>query len=107
MIIDARDEDILKKDDLQRIEENPAILIGKPILRGTRISVTQVLLNMAVTGSIAVTTHSLQDIVPSLTEEDILAALRFAAVVCDRQLLDKPGRRAEDLGAGDAEIPST
>lgn len=99
MIIETRDWDILKNDDLMRIQENPEILIGKPTLKGTRISVTQVLLNVAATGSIAETTRHLKTIVPSLAEEDVFAALRFAAVVCDRRLLDRPGLRVKDINA--------
>ncbi len=91
MKIHERDRDILQPQDLQRIEENPRILVGKPVLRGTRISVSQVLLNMAVTGSVVDTVKNLQEIVPSLTRDDIKAALRFAAVVCDRRLLEEPG----------------
>ncbi len=96
MIIEARDWDILQHDDLQRIQEDPEVLIGKPTLSGTRISVTQVLLNIAATGSVADSACRLQEIVPTLTDQDVLAALRFAAVVCDRRLLDKPGWRTTD-----------
>lgn len=97
MIIEERDWDILKSGDLSRIQESPDVLIGKPVLYGTRISITQVLLNLTMTGSVSETTRRLQEIVPSILEADILAALRFAAVVCDRRLLDRPGIRAENL----------
>lgn len=100
MLIEDRDWDLLECGDLERIQEDPAVLIGKLTLRGTRISVTQVLLSLAHTRSVAETTRRLQTIVPSLTEEDVLAAVRFAAVVCDRRLLDRPGLRAADLTRG-------
>lgn len=100
MIIEDRDWDILERGDLDRIQEDPTVLIGKPTLRGTRISVAQVLLNLVHTRSVPETAHRLQAIVPSLTEEDVLAAVRFAAVVCDRRLLDRPGLRATDLPRG-------
>ncbi len=97
MNIEDRDWDILEEDDLRRIQENPEVLIGKPTLCGTRISVTQVLLNLVHTRSVSETTHHLQEIVSSITEDDVLAALRFAAIVCDRRLLERPGLRASDL----------
>ncbi|KIE57699.1 hypothetical protein A946_11860, partial [Methylacidiphilum kamchatkense Kam1] len=77
MIIEDRDWDILEKDDIQRIQENPNVLFGKPTLYGTRVSVTQVLLNLALTGSVTETTQQLQKIVPTITEDDVLAAIRF------------------------------
>jgi len=91
MVIQEWDKDILGDEHLKRIQEDPQVLLGKPTLRGTRISITQVLLNLAMTGSITETAKNLQEIVPTLTMEDVVAALRFAAVVCDRRLLDNPG----------------
>lgn len=58
-----------------RIVSNPAILGGKPIIKGTRISVEFVLELIASGGSIA-------DIVrnyPFLTEDDVRQAVSFAA----------------------------
>ena len=58
-----------------RIEVNPAVLVGKPIVRGTRLSVEHVLGMMAAGVSEA---EILQNH-PRLTREDILACLSYAA----------------------------
>lgn len=58
-----------------RIEINPKIMLGKPVIKGTRIPV-YVILNLLGEG------YSIEQIIkeyPDLTREDILAALRFAA----------------------------
>lgn len=59
----------------ERISIDPEIRFGKPCIKGTRISVQDVL------GWLA-SEMSIEDIIedfPSLTREDILAALAFAA----------------------------
>ncbi|MCL6562470.1 MAG: DUF433 domain-containing protein [Firmicutes bacterium] len=96
MNVEARDWDILEPGDLDRIQEDPAVLFGKPTLRGTRVSVTQVLSLLAEVGSVSEATRRLAEIAPSITAADVQAALRFAAVVCDRRLLVQPGIRATD-----------
>ena len=60
---------------MERIEINPNIMMGKPVIKGTRIPV-YVVLNMLGAGKTP------QDIIreyPDLTQEDIAAALYFAA----------------------------
>lgn len=57
------------------IEVNPDVLVGKPVIKGTRISV-ELLLDRLADG------WSIDDILasyPHLTRDDILAALAFAA----------------------------
>lgn len=57
------------------IEVNPDVLVGKPVIEGTRISV-ELLLDRLADG------WSMDDILasyPHLTRDDILAALAFAA----------------------------
>ena len=57
------------------IEQNPAILVGKPIIKGTRISVEMILEKLA-------SGQSEEDILldyPRLTKEKIRAALSFAS----------------------------
>jgi uncharacterized protein (DUF433 family) len=59
----------------QHIEVNPAVLVGKPVVRGTRLSVEHVLGMMAAGVSEA-------DILrnhPRLSHEHILACLAYAA----------------------------
>ncbi len=58
-----------------RIETNPATLGGKPVIRGTRISVELVLRKLAD----GATEAELLDGYPRLTREDIRAALAYAA----------------------------
>ena len=58
-----------------RVEINPKIMLGKPVIKGTRIPV-YVILNLMGEGT------SMEEIIrqyPDLTREDILAALRFAS----------------------------
>jgi len=58
-----------------RIETNPQIMFGKPVIRGTRITVEHVLrkLSAGATPEDIIRDH------PSLTVEDIRAAEAFAA----------------------------
>ena len=58
-----------------RIEINPKIMMGKPVIRGTRITV-EVLLRKLAEG---VTEKDLLDAYPRLTREDIRAAIGYAA----------------------------
>ena len=56
-----------------RIEVNPAVLVGKPIIKGTRISVELILGCMA-------NGWTMEDVLasyPHITREDVLAALSF------------------------------
>jgi uncharacterized protein (DUF433 family) len=59
----------------ERIESNPDILVGKPSVRGTRISV-ELILGWLGQGW---THEMLLEAYPQLVREDILAALAFAA----------------------------
>ena len=59
---------------LHRIESNPAILAGKPVVKGTRLSV-QFIVNFLTKGS---THQEILDEYAYLTEEDIRACLAFA-----------------------------
>ena len=60
---------------LNRITVNPEVLVGKPIIRGLRISVDQILKAMAG----GVTIEELLDDYPELEKEDIQAALLYAS----------------------------
>jgi len=60
---------------MDRIEINPDIMLGKPVIRGTRIPVELVLRKLAEGAS----QDELIDAYPSLTPEDIKAALAYAA----------------------------
>ena len=58
-----------------RIEINPRIMMGKPVIKGTRIPV-YVILGLLGAGQ---TERQIIKEYPDLTKDDILAALRFAA----------------------------
>lgn len=58
-----------------RIEINPAVMLGKPVIRGTRIPVELILRKL----SEGATHADLLDAYPRLTLEDIRAALAYAA----------------------------
>lgn len=57
-----------------RIVSNPAILVGKPVVKGTRISV-ELILGWLANGW---TYEQIFESYPHITREDILAALAFA-----------------------------
>lgn len=58
-----------------RIEVNPKIKLGKPVIRGTRIPVELILRKL----SEQATLTDILDAYPQLTVEDIQAAIRYAA----------------------------
>ena len=60
---------------LERITLNPKVMVGKPIIRGTRLTV-EYILNLLAHG--ATVTEILQEY-KGLVEEDIQACLLFAA----------------------------
>jgi uncharacterized protein (DUF433 family) len=59
----------------ERIEINPAIMMGKPVIRGTRITVELILRKLADGAS----ESELREDYPHLTIEDIRAALDYSA----------------------------
>jgi len=58
-----------------RIEVNPKVMMGKPVIRGTRIPVELILRKI----SEGANERDLMDAYPRLRREDIQAALRYAA----------------------------
>lgn len=58
-----------------RIEINPKIMVGKPVIRGTRIPVELILRKLGE----GATEADLLDAYPRLTREDIRAAMSYAA----------------------------
>jgi uncharacterized protein (DUF433 family) len=59
----------------ERVEINPRVMLGKPVIRGTRIPVELILRKLS-EGTCEV---DLLDAYPRLTLADIRAALRYAA----------------------------
>jgi uncharacterized protein (DUF433 family) len=64
---------------MQRIEVNPAICSGKPVIRGTRIMVRDIL-GMVAGGYSA---GRILECYPELSAEDVSAPLEYAARVVD------------------------
>ncbi len=60
---------------IDRIELNPAVMLGKPVIRGTRIPVELILRKLGE----GATEADLLDAYPRLTKLDIQAALAYAA----------------------------
>jgi uncharacterized protein (DUF433 family) len=60
-----------------RIVSNPAIMLGKPVVEGTRLTVEHILEELGH----GVAFQDLLDAYPTLTKEGILAALEYAAEV--------------------------
>lgn len=58
-----------------RVEVNPRVMLGKPVIRGTRIPVDLILRKLSEGASEA----DLIGAYPRLTREDIHAAMRYAA----------------------------
>jgi uncharacterized protein (DUF433 family) len=69
---------------LKRITIDPKVMVGKPVIKGTRLSVEHVVRELA-NGH---TPDELVDLYPRLTHEDIRAALAYAAaVLADERVL--------------------
>ncbi len=66
---------------MDRIEVNPAICSGKPVMRGTRIMVSNILGMVA--GGYSV--DRILTAYPDLSHEDVSAALQYAAKVVDEE----------------------
>jgi len=64
-----------------RIEVNPEVMLGKPVIRGTRVTVELLLRALSEGASEA----ELLDAYPHLTREDIKAAIAYAADAVDRE----------------------
>ena len=65
-----------------RIEIDPEIMLGKPVIRGTRITVELILRDLAEGG----TEQDILAAYPHLTAEDIKAAIAYAAdTVAEKQ----------------------
>lgn len=70
---------------LDRIVSNPDVMLGKPVIKGTRITVELILKKLA-------SGYSVDQILKSydhLSKEDILAALDYSAVVVSEENIQK------------------
>ncbi len=81
-------------DYRDRIEQDPEIMVGKPVIKGTRIPVERVIAHLAVTPDL----DDLFAAYPELTLEDVKASLRFAHAAVERQR-GRAGRGATSMAA--------
>ncbi len=69
-------------ENLNRITVNPAVCLGQPTIRGTRLTVSTILKMLG-------NSHSIQDVLvayPELELEDVYQAMRYAAWVVSDQI---------------------
>lgn len=74
-----------------RIEINPRVMMGRPVIRGTRITVEIVLRKLAE----GATEEELLDAYPRLTRDDIRAAIGYAAdtLANEETVIVRPSKR--------------
>ncbi len=58
-----------------RIEINPKVMLGKPVIRGTRVTVELILRKLSEGAS----EEDLLEAYPRLSQQDVQAAIRYAA----------------------------
>ena len=71
-----------------RIENNPAVMLGEPVIRGTRVPIELILRKL----SEGATEADLLDAYPRLSREDIQAALGYAADTVAHEAILLPHR---------------
>ncbi|MCP4702325.1 MAG: DUF433 domain-containing protein [Gammaproteobacteria bacterium] len=71
----------LHPDLLSRITVNPEVMLGKPVIRGMRISAEQLL--RALAGGVPV--QALLDDYPELRQEDLQAVFLYAATLVSEE----------------------
>jgi uncharacterized protein (DUF433 family) len=79
----------MKKNLLKRIEINPKIMVGKPVIRGTRITVELILEQLA----LGLSVDDVLSEYPRLTRDDVRAALEYAAKALSSDLVIPDGVR--------------
>ena len=76
-----------KDDPLKRIEINPAVCHGKACIKGKRIMVSVILDSLAE----GLSDDNILKSYPTLTKEDIHAALEYAAILAREEILPLAG----------------
>ena len=76
-----------EKELLYRITIDPKIMVGKPTIRGLRITVEQILKALAA----GISNDELLEDYPELEKEDIEAALLYAAELVEEEKVYKIG----------------
>jgi uncharacterized protein (DUF433 family) len=70
-------------DYKEKITTNPNVMLGKPVIKGTRITVELILKKL----SEGMTIDELLEAYPHLKKEDVLAALSYSADVISKEEL--------------------
>jgi uncharacterized protein (DUF433 family) len=71
----------------ERISVDPRVMVGKPVIRGTRITVELILWKLGGGASI----EELLEAYPTLSREDVQAAIAYAAdVVAHEEIMTFP-----------------
>jgi len=65
--------DIMEKDFMKRIVVNPKVMVGKPVIRGTRIAVYEIINRLSQGQTFKEITEDLE-----ITNDDVKAALIYA-----------------------------
>lgn len=79
----------------RRIEINPKVMMGKPVIRGTRVTVELILRRLAEGAS----ETDILDAYPRLTVRDIQAAMKYAAdTISNEETVVLTGPAAETAG---------
>ena len=66
-----------------RVEMDPGVMLGKPVIRGTRITVELVLRRLSEGASV----DSILESYPHLSREDILGVLEYAYKIVAREAI--------------------
>lgn len=69
----------------ERISINPKVMMGKPCIKGTRITVELILENLKGGGTI----EYLLDAYPHITREDILEAINYANAILKNEDIEE------------------
>lgn len=64
-------------DLLKRIHVDPKVMVGKPVIRGTRITVEHIMNELA----LGLSEEKIADMYPRLTVEDVRAACAYASAL--------------------------
>tara|TARA_R110002050_G_scaffold245367_1_gene382974 strand:+ start:41220 stop:41453 length:234 start_codon:yes stop_codon:yes gene_type:complete len=62
---------------IKHIEINPDIMLGKPVIKGTRVTLESILKKMADGATVA----DIVSIYPNLNNKDVYAALNYASLL--------------------------
>ncbi len=72
-------------DYRERITSDHRVMVGKPVIKGTRITVELILQKM----SQGATIENIVEMYPHLDKEDVLAALMYAsAVIANEEIIE-------------------